>query len=91
MPGGEKIRQTLEEAKPLIEGASVAAYKQVMLRMRAAFADRDSGGRGLQTYDLRTAIHAVTAVEAAMLDLLGQYLEVPVAQLLGEGQQRERV
>lgn len=91
VPGGEKIRQTLEEAVPLVEGASVAAYKQVMLRMHAAFADRDSGGRGLQTYDLRTAIHAVTAVEAAMLDLLGQYLEVPAAQLLGEGQQREAV
>ena len=42
VPGGEKIRQTLEEAKPLIEGASVAAYKQVMLRMHAAFSDRDS-------------------------------------------------
>jgi glucarate dehydratase len=52
--------------------------------------DRDSGGRGLQTFDLRTAIHAVTAVESALLDLLGQHLNVPVAALLGEGQQRER-
>ena len=36
-------------------------------------------------------IHAVTAVEAALLDLLGQHLEVPVAALLGEGQQRDAV
>jgi glucarate dehydratase len=40
---------------------------------------------------LRVAIHAVTAIESALLDLLGQHLGVPVARLLGEGQQRERV
>src|SRR5205823_13146118 len=55
------------------------------------FGDRDSGGRGLQTFDLRTTIHAVTAIESALLDLLGQHLEVPVAALLGEGQQRDAV
>ncbi len=48
-------------------------------------------GRGLQTFDQRTMIHAVTAVEAALLDLLGQYLGVPVAALLGDGQQRSSV
>ena len=36
-------------------------------------------------------IHAVTAVEAALLDLLGQFLGLPVAALLGEGQQRAAV
>ena len=60
-------------------------------RCRQAFADRDSGGRGLQTFDLRTTIHAVTAIESALLDLLGQHLDVPVAALLGEGQQRDAV
>jgi glucarate dehydratase len=59
--------------------------------MRRAFADRDAGGRGAQTFDLRVAVHAVTAVESAMLDLLGKHLDVPVAALLGDGQQRERV
>ena len=53
--------------------------------MRATFAGRDAGGRGRQTFDLRVAIHAVTAVESALLDLLGQHLGVPVAALLGEG------
>jgi len=47
--------------------------------------------RGLQTFDQRTTIHAVTALEAALLDLLGQFLGVPVAALLGEGQQRKTV
>jgi glucarate dehydratase len=36
-------------------------------------------------------VHAATAVEAAMLDLLGQTLGVPVAALLGEGQHRAEV
>jgi glucarate dehydratase len=59
--------------------------------VRRHFADRDAGGRGAQTFDLRTTIHAVTALEAALLDLLGQFLGVPVAALLGEGQQRHKV
>ncbi|KAK0348683.1 hypothetical protein LTR94_036204, partial [Friedmanniomyces endolithicus] len=59
--------------------------------MRSAFAERDQGGRGLQTFDLRTTIHAVTAVESALLDLLGQFMGVPVAALLGDGQQRDAV
>ncbi len=91
VPGGERIRQTLEDARPLVEGQSIGAYNKVLNGMRRQFADRDAGGRGLQTFDLRVTIHAVTAVEAAMLDLLGQYLDVPVAALLGEGQQRDQV
>jgi glucarate dehydratase len=91
VPGGEKIRQTLDDARELVVGQPVAAVQAVMQRMQQAFADRDAGGRGLQTFDLRTTIHAVTAVESAMLDLLGQHLELPVAALLGEGQQRESV
>jgi glucarate dehydratase len=91
VPGGEKIRQTLEDARPLVVGQPVSSCNRVLQEMRRRFADRDAGGRGLQTFDLRTAIHAMTAVEAAMLDLLGQFLGVPVADLLGEGRQRERV
>jgi glucarate dehydratase len=53
--------------------------------------DRDAGGRGSQTFDQRVAIHAVTAIEASLLDLLGQFLGVPVAALLGEGVQRSTV
>ena len=91
VPGGEKIRQTLEDAAALVVGQSVGNVQQVLQSMQRRFADRDSGGRGQQTFDLRTTIHAVTAVECALLDLLGQHLGVPVAALLGEGQQRESV
>ncbi|GGJ96133.1 glucarate dehydratase [Pseudomonas matsuisoli] len=91
VPGGEKIRQTLEDARSLLVGQPIGRYQQLLNQMRQTFADRDSGGRGLQTFDLRITVHAVTAVEAALLDLLGQHLEVPVAALLGEGQQRDAV
>lgn len=91
VPGGEKITATLRECGPLVVGSSVAGYRSTLNRIRAEFADRDAAGRGLQTYDLRTTIHVVTAVEAALLDLLGKYLEVPVAELLGQGRQRDSV
>jgi glucarate dehydratase len=90
-PGGERIRQTIEDARALLLGQPITEHLRVLHRLRTAFADRDAGGRGLQTFDLRVAIHAVTALESALLDLLGQHLELPVAALLGEGLQRERV
>ena len=91
VPGGEKIRQTIEDARPMMIGRTLGEYNHILNAMRSTFADRDAGGRGLQTFDLRTTIHAVTAVESALLDLLGQFMNVPVAALLGEGMQREAV
>jgi glucarate dehydratase len=91
VPGGERIRQTLEDARSLVVGSPIGTYQKILNQVRQAFADRDSGGRGLQTFDLRITIHAVTGLEAALLDLLGQHLDVPVAALLGEGQQRDEV
>ena len=91
VPGGEKIRRTIEDARPLVVGKTLGEYNNVLNAMRSAFADRDAGGRGQQTFDLRTTIHAVTAVESALLDLLGQFMGVPVAALLGEGMQRNAV
>ena len=91
VPGGEKIRQTLEDARALVVGQPLGSHLRVMAQVQRQFADRDAGGRGVQTFDLRTTIHAVTAIESALLDLLGQHLGVPAAALLGEGVQRERV
>jgi len=91
VPGGEKIRQTLEDARDLVVGETIGAYNNILAAIRTKFADRDAGGRGKQTFDLRVMIHAVTAVESALLDLLGQHLGLPVAALLGEGQQRASV
>ncbi len=91
VPGGEKIRRVLAESEPLVVGQPLAAYNAILNAIRVRFADCDSEGRGLQTFDLRTAVHALTAIESALLDLLGQFLVLPVAALLGEGQQRSSV
>lgn len=56
IPGGEKIRKTLEDAIPLVVGKTLGEYKNVLTLVRNTFADRDAGGRGLQTFDLRTTI-----------------------------------
>jgi glucarate dehydratase len=91
VPGGEKIRQTLEECRDLVIGQGLGTWKNVLSEVGRRFADRDSGGRGLQTFDLRITVHVQAALECALLDLLGQHLGVPVAALLGDGQQRDEV
>ncbi len=91
VPGGEKIRATIEEAGRVVVGQPVARYRSLLRDVARTFADRDAGGRGLQTFDLRTTVHAVTALESALLDLHGQDLGVPVAELLGDGVQRTAV
>src|SRR5213082_2489948 len=57
VPGGERIRQTLDDARLLIVGRSVANYNAALNAMRERFADRDTGGRGQQTFDLRITVH----------------------------------
>jgi glucarate dehydratase len=91
VPGGETIRKTLEESRDLILRQPIGAFQRLLKSVRTRFGDRDAGGRGNQTFDLRTTVHVVTALEAALLDLLGQHLGVAVAELLGEGQQRDAV
>ena len=91
VPGGEKIRQTLEESRPLVVGQPVDNCAGVIAAVQERFGNRDAGGRGIQTFDLRTTIHAMTAIESAMLDLLGQHRGLAVADLLGEGRQRDSV
>src|SRR5580692_5496017 len=57
VPGGEKIRQTIEESRLLVIGQAIGNYNAILNSVRERFADRDAGGRGIQTYDLRTTIH----------------------------------
>ncbi|QNP69020.1 glucarate dehydratase [Streptomyces roseirectus] len=91
VPGGEAITRTLRDAEPLVVGSELGDHKRVLRAVSETFAGRDAHGRGEQTFDLRTTVHAVTAIESALLDLLGQHLEVPVAALLGDGKQRDAV
>ncbi|MBK9703781.1 MAG: glucarate dehydratase [Betaproteobacteria bacterium] len=91
VPGGERIRQTLEDARSFVIGRSIGDFRAALNEVKRRHGAQDQGGRGEQTFDLRVTVHAMTALEAAFLDLLGQHLEVPVSALLGEGQQRDEV
>lgn len=106
VPGGEGIRKALENARPLVIGQSIGAYNKVLNSVRQQLFNRQAG-RQATVYQVTSAAEAailtqpheinlradnvITAIEAAMLDLLGQFLNVPVAALLGNGQQRDTV
>ena len=90
-PGGEAILATLQNARELVVGHGVGNWNAIVTEVGRRFGHQDSGGRGLQTFDLRTTVHCQAALECALLDLLGQHLGVPVCALLGEGQQRTSV
>lgn len=91
VPGGRKITATLEKAREIVEGRHIGEWRNIVREIKEKFGSLDKGGRGLQTYDLRTTIHVMAAVEAALLDLLGKHFGVPVAALLGDGQVRDSV
>ena len=90
VPGGEKITKGLLQVKDLVEGSSIGEYKNTLLKIKGMLND-EMDVRGEQTFDLRTGVHVVTAVEAPLLDLMGKYLVVPACALLGDGQVRDRV
>ena len=90
-PGGEAIRKTLEDSKEIIIGRRLGEMNFIMNEIRTKFAGLDAGGRGIQTFDQRVMIHVLTAIESAFLDLTGKVLGVPVAALLGNGKQRDKV
>ncbi|EKP7189471.1 hypothetical protein P3986_001799 [Salmonella enterica] len=90
-PGGEVIYQTLVDAIPMVLGQEVARLNKVVQQVHKGnqAADFDTFGKGAWTFELR--VNAVAALEAALLDLLGQALNVPVCELLGPGKQRDAV
>lgn len=92
VPGGQKITNALEAVKDLVIGTKISDYKNTLNRVRAWLdANIKDDVRGLQTFDLRTGVHVVTAIEAPLLDLMGKFLEVPAASLMGDGLQRTSV
>ncbi|AOR62229.1 enolase C-terminal domain-like protein [Pectobacterium wasabiae] len=90
-PGGEVIYNTLVEAIPRVKGEQIARMNRLVhdIHVGNQSSDFDSFGKGAWTFELR--VNAVAALEAALLDLLGQFMGVPVAELLGPGKQRDEV
>lgn len=93
--GGDFTCDCLNAVRPLVEGQPVACYRQILQKIhRLANPAAEDDGVGIQTLDiskLKFVVKSEWAIECAMLDLLGQYLGVPMCQLLGEGQQRTEV
>jgi glucarate dehydratase len=90
VPGGEKIKTGLEKVRAAVLGSSIADYRNTLKRCQALL-PQEGDVRGEQTFDLRTGVHVITAVEAALLDLWGKYTGLAVCDLLGEGRQRDKV
>lgn len=90
-PGGDTIMNALIEAIPNVTGQPISVLNRIVNNMHKGYldADYDTFGQGAWTFELR--VNAVAALEAALLDLMGQFLNVPVAELLGSGKQRDEV
>ncbi|MBQ8130434.1 MAG: glucarate dehydratase [Clostridia bacterium] len=93
--GGDYTHDGLESMRPLVEGMPVSECRKVLQKIhKAVDPHADEASDGIQTLDiakLKYVVRSEWAIECAMLDLLGQYLEVPMAELLGEGKQRDEV
>lgn len=92
VPASTGIINTLERCRELVEGENVGHYKSIINRVRTSISGERDDVRGNQTFDLRIAVHVITAIESALLDLAGQNMQLPVAELLGQfGKQRDEV
>jgi L-alanine-DL-glutamate epimerase-like enolase superfamily enzyme len=67
VPGGDKIWQTLDDARELVVGQSIGGYHRILNNVRTRFEDRDAAGRGLQTFDLRHFWTIAGSVRVAQL------------------------
>ena len=76
-------------------GQEIGKYRSVLGTIhRGGKKAAEDDGEGIQTLDiskLKFVVKAEWAIECAFLDLLGQYLGLPVCELLAEGKQRDKV
>lgn len=85
----------LEELRPLIEGSSLLRLNATLSQL---FASESRQQHSAHTNDIHIPqmnpekfYNAAAAIEAALLDLQGQFLNLPVADLLASGKQRDRI
>ena len=93
--GGDYTCDSLNAVRPLVEGRPVACYREILQNIhKLTRPETDGGGEGIQTLDiskLKFVVKSEWAIECALLDLMGQFLGVPMCQLLGEGRERSEV
>jgi glucarate dehydratase len=99
VPGSNGILQALQRLQPLVLGTEIARHNRTLNELRATIAGTShqvtsSAEAALmrQPHEINLRLeNVVTAVEAALLDLFGQFLGVPLCELLGAGKQRDAV
>jgi len=99
VPGSNGILLALQRLQPLVIGTGIGRHNRTLGALRAAIAGTShqvtstaEAAVMLQPHEINLRLeNVVTAVEAALLDLFGQFLGVPLCELLGAGQQRDAV
>lgn len=93
--GGDYTCEALNSCIPLVVGQPVGRYRNILDTIhKSSTRAAEDDGEGIQTLDiskLKFVVKAEWAVECALLDLLGQYLDLPMCELLGDGKQRDQV
>ena len=93
--GGDYTCDALKSCIPLVVGQQVGKYRAILDSIhKASKRAKEDDGEGIQSLDiskLKFVVKAEWAIECALLDLLGQYLDLPMCELLGDGKQRDQV
>lgn len=93
--GGDYTCEALRSCIPLVEGKQIGTYRKILDTIhKSAHKAKEDDGEGIQSLDiskLKFVVKAEWAIECALLDLLGQYLGLPMCELLGDGKQRDKV
>jgi len=93
--GGDYTCDSLNAVKPLVVGREIGQYRNILQTIhKMTDTGENDAGEGIQTLDiskLKFVVKSEWAIECALLDLMGQFLGVPMAELLGEGIQRKKV
>lgn len=93
--GGDYTCDALKSCIPLVVGKQIGTYRKILDSIhKASSRSAEDDGEGIQSLDiskLKFVVKAEWAIECALLDLLGQYLDLPVCELLGDGKQRDKV
>lgn len=85
--GGDDIAKMLTSYESIIIGRPISEYRGILndVRKNGWRAENDSG-QGLQELDLsnlKFVVHAEAALECALLDLYGKFLNLPMCDIIG--------
>lgn len=93
--GGDYTCESLRSCIPLVVGKEIGRYRSILNDIKnASTKAAGDDGEGIQSLDiskLKFVVKAQWAIECALLDLLGQHLNLPMCELLGDGKQRDEI